>query len=132
MIENETPREKFAGYFGLVVTLIPAMIVSGFFPDWNVLSNEVWLAIATVGAGVAGAIATPLWPRGAIAGALAGAGVMLGIWAYVAIRGALTDHYTFLKLELVIGAMLGAAPGMLLYSRWASAKNQPSQTTPGA
>jgi hypothetical protein len=129
-MDDETPREKFAGYFGLIVTLIPALMISDFFPEWNVLPGEVWLAIATVGAGIAGAIATPLWARGAVAGAIAGAGVMLGIWAYVAIRSSLTGHNTFLSLELLIGVGIGCAPGMLLYSKWASAKNQ--QPTPGA
>ncbi len=118
---DETPREKWAGYFGLFMTLIPAMIVAGFMPEWDVLPFVGWLAIATVGAGVAGAIATPLWGRGAVAGALAGAGVMVGIVVYVAVRGALTDHHTYLSIELVIGALLGAAPGMILYSKWARA-----------
>ena len=73
------------------------------------------------------AIATPLWGRGAIAGALAGAGVLLGVWAYVAARGALTGSYHFLSVEILIGVGLGCAPGMILYSKWASAKNQPPQ-----
>lgn len=116
---GETPREKWASYLGLFVTLIPAMITSGFMPDWDVLPFETWLAIATLGAAVAGAIATPRLARGALAGALAGAGVMIGVWAYVAIRGGLTGNHTFLKIELVIGALIGAAPGMVLYDKWA-------------
>jgi hypothetical protein len=131
-MDDETPREKFAGYFGMFVTLIPALFVSGFFPEWDVLPNEAWFAIATVGAGVAGAIAAPLWPRGAVAGALAGAGILLGIWAYVAVRGALTGHHTFLSIELIIGAGLGALPGLILYSKWASAKNQRPEEPRGA
>jgi hypothetical protein len=116
---DETPREKWAGYFGLFVTVIPGMIMAGFMPAWDVLPTAGWVAVATAGAAIAGAIATPRTGRGALAGALTGAGLMLGIWLYVAIRGALTGHYTFLKVEIAIGALLGGTPGALLYARWA-------------
>src|SRR5438132_8049830 len=116
---DESPREKWATYLGLFVTVIPAMIASGFMPEWNVLPFLGWLAIATLGAGIAGAIATPLWSRGALAGALMGAGVLLGIWLYVTIRAGLTGHHTFLRIELAVGALLGATPGMLLFYKWA-------------
>ncbi|MBI2194095.1 MAG: hypothetical protein HYU36_19135 [Planctomycetes bacterium] len=119
---NESPRETWAAYLGGAVTIIPAMIVSGFMPKWNMLPFTGWLAIATVGAGIAGAIATPRWARGALAGALAGAGVLLGMSLYVALRAALTGNNTFLKIELGIGAVLGAAPGMLLFTHWARVK----------
>ena len=119
---DETPREKWATNFGLGMTIIPAMIVSGFMPDWNVLPSVGWFGIATVGAGIAGAIATPLWLRGAIAGALIGAGVLLGIWRYVIIRAGITGHHTFLKIEIALGAILGAIPGILLFSNWARVK----------
>jgi hypothetical protein len=118
---SESPREKWAGYFGLGVTIIPAMIVSGFMPDWDVLPFGVWLAIASTGAAVAGAIATPKLIRGAIAGGLTGAGILVGVWLYVEIRAWLTGHATFMKLELVIGAILGGTPGFLLFARWARA-----------
>ena len=116
---DETPRETWAIYLGMAATIIPAMIASDFMPAWNVLPFGGWLAIATAGAGVAGAIATPFWVRGAMAGALAGCGVLFGMWLYVAIRTALTGNNTFLKFELVIGAVIGAAPGLLLYGKWA-------------
>jgi hypothetical protein len=124
----ESPREKWAGYFGLFMTLIPGMIVSGFMPEWNVLPFAGWLGIAAGGAAIAGAIATPRWLRGAVAGTLIGAGMLLGIWLYVAIRAGLTGSHTFLKLELVIGALIGGAPGMLLFSKWA--RMQPSKALP--
>jgi hypothetical protein len=111
-------------YLGLFATIIPAMIASDFMPEWNVLPFGGWLAIATAGAALAGAIATPYWLRGMIAGALAGAGALLGMWLYVIIRAGLTGHATFLKLELVLGALLGAAPGMLLFRAWAREKKQ--------
>jgi hypothetical protein len=116
---GETSREKWAGYLGAVMTIIPAMIVSGFMPEWNVLPLGGWLAIATTGAGIAGAIATPRTLRGVAAGALVGAGALLGVVAYVEIRAGLTGHYTFLSLEIAIGALLGGLPGALLYMKWA-------------
>jgi len=115
----ESRREKWAGWLGLFVTVVPAMITSGFMPQWDVLPFLGWLGVATVGAAVSGAIATPRWGRGAVAGALVGAGILFGTWAYVALRGSLTGHHTFLKIELAIGALLGAAPGIALYTKWA-------------
>ena len=116
---DETPRETWAMYLGIFATIIPALIASDFMPEWNVLPFAGWLAIAAAGTAVAGAIATPYWFRGAIAGALAGAGALLGMSAYVALRVGLTGNNTFLKLELVIGAVLGAAPGLILDGAWA-------------
>ena len=43
---DETPREKWAGIFGGVVSIIPAMIVAGFMPEWDVLPFAGWLAVA--------------------------------------------------------------------------------------
>jgi hypothetical protein len=116
---NETPREKWAGYFGLVMVIMPAMIASDFMPAWNVLPFGCWLGIASAGAGLAAAIATPHWGRGAIAGAIAGAGGLLGVWLYVTVRAALTGNGNFLKLEVLVGLILGALPGLVLYIFWA-------------
>ena len=116
---DETPRENWGSWIGVIATIVPGMIASGFMPEWNVLPYEGWFAIAAVGSAIGGAIATPLFVRGAISGAIAGVGTMLGLWLYVVVRSALTGHHTFLKIELVIGGMLGAAPGLLLYGAWA-------------
>ena len=126
---DETPREKWAMNLGLFATIIPAMIASNFMPAWNVLPFTGWLAIAAIGAGVAGAIGTPHWGRGAVAGIIAGAGVLLGMWLYVVIRAGITGHNVFLKLELVVGAVIGAGPGLFLYSVWArQAAPEPQET----
>ncbi len=116
---DETPRENWATWIGLFVTIIPGMIVSGFMPEWDVLPVAGWIAIAVIGSAIAGAIATPLVVRGAVSGAITGVGMMIGLWLYVVLRSALTGHNTFLKVELVIGGLLGAAPGLLLYGAWA-------------
>jgi hypothetical protein len=74
----QTPRENWAEYLGLTASVISGMIATGFMGSWNVLPFVCWLAIAIVGAGIAGAIATPLWFRGMISGAISGAGVLEG------------------------------------------------------
>ena len=116
---DETPRENWATWIGIISTIIPGMIVSGFMPDWNVLPYNGWLTIAAIGSAIAGAIATPKFVRGAFSGMIAGVGMMFGLWLYVVIRTTLTGHHTFLRIELVLGGMLGAAPGLLLYGAWA-------------
>jgi hypothetical protein len=123
-MDDETPREKWGFYFGAAVTLVPAMIVAGFMPDWDVLPFAGWLAIAAVGGAIAGAIATTRPLIGVLSGALMGAGVLVGIWGYVNARAALTGNATFFKLELAIGALLGAAPGAILY--WTAARDPDS------
>jgi hypothetical protein len=116
---EQTPREKWTEYFGLFTSIIPAMIATGFMPAWNVLPIGGWLTVATLGSGIAGAIATPRWNRGLISGLIAGAGIFGGIWLYVAVRASLIGNHKIWKYELVIGALLGWAPGMLLYYQWA-------------
>ena len=116
---DETPRENWATWVGLFATIIPGMIVSGFMPEWNVLPYAGWFAIAAIGSAIAGAIATPMIVRGAISGAIAGVGMMIGLWLYVVLRSSLTGNHTFFKIELAIGGMLGAAPGLVLYGAWA-------------
>jgi hypothetical protein len=119
---HETFREKWAEYFGLATSIIPAMIATGFMPKWDVLPRAAWLAIATMGTAIAGALSTPLWVRGLISGAVAGAGIFGGIWLYVAVRSSLMGPDTILRQELVIGAMIGWAPGLFLYYTWARPK----------
>ncbi|MGE0785732.1 MAG: hypothetical protein AB7S26_08590 [Sandaracinaceae bacterium] len=115
----ETPRQKWGSYIGLFSTLIPAMIVSNFMPAWNVLPFPAWLGIAALGGAIGGGIHAPTTktPMGVISGALMGAGVLFGVYAYTDLRIALTGNATFFQLELVIGALLGAAPGALLYAK---------------
>ncbi len=116
---NQTPREHWAEYLLLAASVIPAMIATGFMPAWNVLPLGGWLVIAIVGAGIAGAIAAPLRSRGLISGLIAGAGIFAGIWLYVAVRLSMLKNVSVSRPELVVGAMIGWAPGLILYYTWA-------------
>ncbi len=115
---DQTPREKWAEYLGLAASIIPAMIATGFMPAWDVLPHGVWLAIATVGCGIAGAIATPLRRRGLISGLVGGAGIFAGIWLVTIFMNTINNH-KILRYELAIGAVIGGIPGLILYYMWA-------------
>ena len=115
---EEPRREKVGFYVGTAFTIIPAMIASGFMPEWDVLPFGGWLALAVVGGAAGGAIATSRTASGAACGALAGLGAVLGVYVYVLVRAALVGE-SFFRVELVIGALIGAAPGMLAFQRWA-------------
>ena len=119
---NQTPRENWAEYLLLAASVIPGMIATGFMPAWNVLPLGGWLAIATLGAGIAGAIATPRWSRGLVSGLIAGAGIFAGIWLYVVARTSMAEGPEISRYELVVGAMIGWAPGLILYYTWARPK----------
>ncbi|NEQ97225.1 MAG: hypothetical protein F6K30_10960 [Cyanothece sp. SIO2G6] len=117
-----TNREKLALYLGIICTIIPGMMLSGFLPGADVLPLLGWLGIAAGGAAIAGAIATPRWLRGAIAGALIGIGVLVGLLLYIELRTMILNSDTFLRLEIAIGAGLGAIPGFILFATWAKAE----------
>ena len=112
---NQTPREHWAEYLLLATSVIPAMIATGFMPAWDVLPRGGWLAIAIVGGGLAGALGTPLWTRGLVSGLIAGIGIFAGIWLYVAARRSGSNEVRVSRPELVVGAMIGWAPGLILF-----------------
>lgn len=114
-MSQEPLHETIGTYLAIVSVIVPAMLVSGFMPDWNVLPFAVWMLIASVGAAIGGAMSTRRLLLGGLAGALVGAGALLGIYYYVGIRAALTGSTTFVNVELAIGAAIGAIPGLLLY-----------------
>lgn len=120
-----SPRHNAALIVGSAVTLVPAMIMAGFMPEWNVLPATSWLAISAIGSAVAGVIGFPRqWLRASIAGAITGSGALIGLLAYTYLRYLIFDSDTFMRLELVLGASLGAIPGCLLFRYWV--KKQPS------
>lgn len=114
-----SPRHNAALIVGGAATLVPAMIMAGFMPEWNVLPATSWLVIAAIGSAVAGVIAFPRqWLRASLAGAIAGSGALFGLLLYTYVRSLIIDSDTFIRLELAIGSGLGAAPGLLLFKYW--------------
>ena len=114
-MKKESRLERIGGWIALIAIILPGMIVSGFMPEWNVLPFHLWLIIATLGGALGGALAVEKRIPGLISGALVGAGALFGIITYVSIRASLTGNNTFLKIELALGALIGAIPGLLVY-----------------
>ncbi|EAQ80309.1 hypothetical protein [Blastopirellula marina] len=121
--DNETPNEMIGGWIAAITIILPSMIVSGFMPEWNALPYFVWLAIAGAGGAVGAAIYTLRWIHGGIGGAVMGVGAVVGVHAYVILRSMLIDSGNFFSLELLIGAGLGALPGLVYLSFVASASD---------
>jgi hypothetical protein len=117
---QETPREKWGGILGLVLVMIPTLAVSGFEPELGrVLPAPVWVVLAALGGAIGGAIATPRTSRGAISGAAMGFGFVLLTAVYVYVRTSLSGGHTFYKIELALAGVVGAAPGAVLFGKWA-------------
>jgi hypothetical protein len=112
-------RETAGLIVGAVATVVPALIVSGFMPGWNLLPLGAWLGIAGAGGAIGGTIAAPRPVPGLVAGAVTAAGALLGVVGYVFVRSLISD--SFLNLEIAIGALVGAAPGLILFMKWARA-----------
>ncbi|MFK7820119.1 MAG: hypothetical protein AB8G99_15465 [Planctomycetaceae bacterium] len=112
-----TKREKIGLWIGVLTAVVPGLITSGFFPDFNVLPWPAWLAIAGIGGLIAGLVASPRPIWGATSGLAIGMGLMLGIWAYVALRLAVIGGEELFRFEIAIGAIIGAAPGLFVYGR---------------
>lgn len=109
-------REKVGMGIGITTVVLSGLIGSGFFPDFNVLPSFAWLLVAALGGTVAGFVASPRALWGAIAGLLAGLGAILAIWGYVAVRTSFGPE-SMLRVEIAIAALVGAIPGLALFSR---------------
>jgi hypothetical protein len=103
---------KVASYVLLFVVIIPAMIVAGFFPAWQALSLEGWVAFATIGAALSGVgyvSGRAPWYVGALGGALVAPGALLAIYFYT------RDRETVLRIEIAVAFFVGAIPGLIAY-----------------
>lgn len=103
---------KFSSFALIFSIVIPAMIIAGFFPAWDALSQEAWIAIATIGAALSGAgyvAGRAPWWVGALGGALVAPGAMLAIYFYT------RNRTTVLKLEIAAAFLAGSAPGIVAY-----------------
>jgi hypothetical protein len=124
IIVELSKQENIGLWVGVISTVMPGLIVAGFFPDFNVLPTWVWMLIATVGAMLAGLVSAKRKFFGAMTGGIAGLGVIVGIVGYLAIRTAVLPSENFLRFEIAIGALIGAAPGLIAYCKLA--RNDPS------
>ena len=85
-----------------------------------------WVAVATVGGAIGGAIYDEHAPaKTAVCGALAGCGTVLAIPYYTEMRASLSD--TFLSAEFVIPMVIGSLPGIALYKLWATRSHPVAQ-----
>ena len=112
---KENTNEKIGSWLAVFSVLVPALIVSGFMPVFNILPFSAWLTIATIGSSIGGAIYTKRLYLGLISGGLSGAGALLGIKYYVFFRHFFIEGHTFSSLEILIGAALGAIPGIATF-----------------
>ncbi|MCA9527001.1 MAG: hypothetical protein KC549_11985 [Myxococcales bacterium] len=104
---------KAGGIGALVAVIVPAMILSGFFPLWNVGSPGLWYGIATGGAALGGALFAwgrhPAW-LGAFCAALAAPGALFVMQWWTA------DRETIWNVEIAAACGAGALPGIILYN----------------
>jgi hypothetical protein len=94
-----------------VTCMIPGLTISGFWPEWNVLSLGAWMAIAAAGGAAGGALFMPelgRWYIGAVGGLVAGPGSLYATVWWAAGRDSLWNA------ELVLVGAVGSVPGILL------------------
>jgi dolichol kinase len=118
---EETTRKKIGTYVFAFATIIPALIVSGFMPDWNVLPFWGWGLIAAIG----GALGGFIWGEGrewqaALAGFVSGFSCILALEGYVHIRNHIS--HTYLSIELLIPFGLAMLPGYFILRHLAPAE----------
>ena len=116
---DETPAQKVGYFIAGAGVILPAMIVSGFMPLWNVLPLPAWIAIAAGSCGIGMAIGHKPRVAALIGGAVAGGCIPFALIGYVLIREKLTA--TFFSIELLIPGLVGALPGFFVYKLIASA-----------
>ncbi|MEZ4466258.1 MAG: hypothetical protein R3F60_14305 [bacterium] len=112
-LKDVTTLNKAGGIGAMVAVIVPAMILSGFFPLWNVGSPGLWYGIATGGAALGGALFAwgrhPAW-LGALCAALAAPGALFVMQWWTA------DRETIWNVEIAAACGAGALPGIILYN----------------
>lgn len=111
----ERTNQKIGMWIIIIATIIPALLVCNFMPDWNIFPYWLCVAVSGFGASIGTVVYTKQVVHGAIAGLLIGCGVILGIQGYVLLRPLLIDSARFFSFELLLGAAVGAIPGMVYY-----------------
>jgi hypothetical protein len=106
------PKVTVALVAYLVALTVPAMLVSGVLPLWTI-SLSTGIAIAGIGAGLAGLFAAHGWPMriaGMVSGVLSAPGAVALTYLWLLLRGG-----TVLRIELALAVTIGALPGAILY-----------------
>lgn len=110
--------KNFIGILAVAFTVIPAMILSGFFPEWNVLPFENWVLIATIGTGICTAFLVPRWYKGLLTGAIIALGALYGLYYYVPFRIAFISNSAIFRIEIALAVLIGAIPGVIVLFAW--------------
>ncbi len=112
---QQTPLQTIGYWTGSLGIIVPGMIVSGFMPELNVLPFFVWWGIAILCGIIGGFLVGTPRIAAAIAGGVIGAGALIGVAFYVDVRSLMIESDTYFSFELMIGALIGAAPGLALF-----------------
>ena len=112
---EETRWQTFGSYLLIASAIVPGMIVSGIFADWNVLPAWLWFIIAMVGGSIGGFLAAPRGKQfaGLGGGTIATVGVMAAIWGYWMLRSPWGPRLW--KAEILIPFAIGILPGLGYY-----------------
>lgn len=95
----------------LLSSVLPGLVITGFIPDFGVLtySLSTWIIISIVGGAIAGSLfmnTMKYWYLGAITGILISPGMLIATYYYTLARTHL------FSIEIIIPMLLGALPGL--------------------
>ncbi|HEU0000963.1 MAG TPA: hypothetical protein VFQ36_08700 [Ktedonobacteraceae bacterium] len=95
----------------LLSSVLPGLVITGFIPDFGVLtySLSAWIIISIVGGAIAGSLfmnKMKYWYPGSITGILISPGMLIATYYYTLARTHL------FSVEIIIPMLLGALPGL--------------------
>ena len=114
----------------LLSSVFPGLVITGFIPDFGVLTYglSTWIIISIVGGAIAGSLfmkKMTYWYVGSITGVLISPGILIATYYYTIARTHL------FSIEIIIPMLLGALPGLCflfivnaLYFKRKRAKNK--------
>ncbi|MGH2495963.1 MAG: hypothetical protein ACRDIV_14820 [Ktedonobacteraceae bacterium] len=95
----------------LLSSVFPGLVITGFIPDFGVLTYglSTWIIISIVGGAIAGSLfmnKMAYWYVGSITGVLISPGMLIATYYYTVFRTHL------FSIEIIIPMVLGALPGL--------------------
>lgn len=123
---EETAGQKFGTWIAILGVTFPSMIAAGFMADWNILPLWMWISISAAVAGIGVGIGYRPMIAAFLGGVIGGASIPIALVVYVVIRARLTE--TFVNVELLVPAVIGALPGIAVYKFVAWASGGPQHT----